>query len=52
VVAIVRGEERLALPGETERLRGGDLVALTGTPEAVERAMALLAPSAPAHAHE
>ncbi|MBK7877369.1 MAG: cation:proton antiporter [Planctomycetes bacterium] len=44
VVAIVRGDLRLALPGGNERLRGGDLVALTGTPEDVERAVKHLTP--------
>ena len=44
VVAIVRGDTRIAMPGGNERLRGGDLVALTGTPEAVERALRLLTP--------
>jgi CPA2 family monovalent cation:H+ antiporter-2 len=52
VVAIVRGDERITLPGETELLHGGDLVALTGTPEAVERAMTFLAPRAPVRARE
>lgn len=53
VVAIVRGELRLALPGGNERLRGGDLVALTGAPEAVEHAVKLLtpAPAEPAAHH-
>ncbi|MFO1011076.1 MAG: cation:proton antiporter [Planctomycetota bacterium] len=44
VVAVVRGELRLALPGGNERLRGGDLIALTGAPDAVERAVKHLTP--------
>lgn len=52
VVAIVRGDERIAMPAESALLRGGDLVALTGTPEAVERAVAILAPGKPALAHD
>ncbi len=40
VVAIVRGERRLVLPGGDERLHSGDLLALTGTHAAVTRAVA------------
>lgn len=39
VVAIVRGEKRLTLPKPDERIQGGDLVALTGTREAVAHAV-------------
>jgi CPA2 family monovalent cation:H+ antiporter-2 len=42
VLALVRGEESLVAPGDGERLRGGDIVAIAGSSEAVRMATALL----------
>ncbi|MGQ0722883.1 MAG: cation:proton antiporter domain-containing protein [Candidatus Eiseniibacteriota bacterium] len=43
VLAIVRGEESVAVPAAAEVLQAGDCVTLAGTHEAVEAAKALLA---------
>ncbi len=50
VVALLRGEERIAFPEAHERLSAGDLVALTGSHDAIAAAVALLggAEAAPA----
>ena len=42
IVAIRRGKQGLVLPGSGEHLQAGDIVALTGTTEAIGRAAALL----------
>jgi CPA2 family monovalent cation:H+ antiporter-2 len=39
VVAITRGEQRVVLPGGNEILRAGDVLAITGAPQAVEGAL-------------
>jgi len=44
IVAVMRGELRIVLPGGNETLHAGDLVALTGTTETVERTVEFLAP--------
>jgi CPA2 family monovalent cation:H+ antiporter-2 len=43
VVALLRGDQRLPFPEAGERLRAGDLVALTGSHEAMEAAAVILA---------
>jgi CPA2 family monovalent cation:H+ antiporter-2 len=48
VLAITRGARRIPMPGEGERLEGGDLIALSGSEEAVEAAVAALGQRAPA----
>jgi CPA2 family monovalent cation:H+ antiporter-2 len=45
VVGLLRGEERIAFPEASTRLRPGDLVALTGSHEAIEAARRILAGS-------
>jgi CPA2 family monovalent cation:H+ antiporter-2 len=42
VLAIQRGEKSVLIPAGNERLRGGDILALAGTRDAVEAAQALL----------
>jgi len=42
IVALLRGDERIAFPEAAERLQGGDLVALTGSHDAIEAAEATL----------
>lgn len=42
IVALLRGDLRIAFPEAGERLQGGDLVALTGSHEAIGAAEALL----------
>lgn len=42
VVALCRGHERRVFPPATERLAPGDLIALTGSREAIDRAEALV----------
>jgi CPA2 family monovalent cation:H+ antiporter-2 len=42
VLAILREEGNVIVPSARELLRQGDLLALTGTEEAIEAAMALL----------
>jgi CPA2 family monovalent cation:H+ antiporter-2 len=46
VLAIVRGEESVAVPAAAEVLRGGDCVTLAGTHDAVEAARSLLVSAA------
>lgn len=45
VLAISRSGESIAVPGAGERLQAGDVLALAGTHEAIEVAMALLRPA-------
>ncbi|MCP3139707.1 cation:proton antiporter domain-containing protein [Pyxidicoccus xibeiensis] len=47
VLAIQRGEESVSVPTAQEVLRAGDVLALTGTHEAVEAAKGLLSPTPP-----
>jgi CPA2 family monovalent cation:H+ antiporter-2 len=42
VLVITRGPDALVVPGATEKLHAGDVVALAGTKDAVEAARALL----------
>ena len=42
VVALLRGEERIAFPEAGERLAAGDLIALTGSHDAIAAAAAIL----------
>ncbi|WP_164017624.1 cation:proton antiporter [Pyxidicoccus trucidator] len=48
VLAIQRGEESVSVPTAQEVLRSGDVLALTGTHDAVEAAKGLLSPAPPA----
>jgi hypothetical protein len=41
-VALLRGEERIAFPEVGERLAAGDLVALTGSHDAIASAAVIL----------
>ncbi len=45
VLAIRRGEEAVLVPGPSERLRPGDVLALAGSQAAIDAARALLAPA-------
>jgi monovalent cation:H+ antiporter-2, CPA2 family len=42
VLAIVRGDQRILMPSAHERLRGGDVLAVVGSHEAVENARAII----------
>jgi CPA2 family monovalent cation:H+ antiporter-2 len=42
IVAIIRGEERIFMPSGSERIRAGDVLAVTGTHESVDAARELL----------
>jgi CPA2 family monovalent cation:H+ antiporter-2 len=42
VVGLCRGEERVVLPAAQERLRAGDILALTGTQDAIAAAAAMI----------
>jgi monovalent cation:H+ antiporter-2, CPA2 family len=42
VLAIVRGDQRILMPSGHERLRGGDVLAVVGSHEAVENARAVI----------
>jgi CPA2 family monovalent cation:H+ antiporter-2 len=42
IVALLRGEERIAFPEVGERLAAGDLVALTGSHDAIASAAVIL----------
>jgi CPA2 family monovalent cation:H+ antiporter-2 len=50
VIALARGDRRIAFPEAHERIAAGDLVALTGSSEAIRAAAGILmAPAAVAH---
>jgi len=42
IVALLRGDQRIAFPEAGERLQGGDLIALTGSHDAIDAAEAAL----------
>jgi CPA2 family monovalent cation:H+ antiporter-2 len=52
VLAITRGEQGLIVPGPEETLRAGDMLALTGSHDAIATALALLSGKAPESAAE
>jgi CPA2 family monovalent cation:H+ antiporter-2 len=51
VVALLRGDQRIAFPEAEERLSAGDLVALTGSHDAIEAAGGVLGGQGSAGSH-